>query len=123
MQQFFSNQGVYPLGQAQAIHQHYKRLVGSYQPILESTNSTYIVALLMLAHHKEALQQLLEPQVLAQALIQPVCLFSHPKAKRYRLLVIYELVDLPGQYHYQDLHHLLEQLRLPFEPEKYLSAA
>ena len=123
MPQFFSKQGVYPLGQAQAIHQDYKRLVGSYQPILESSNSTYLVALLIVAHHRETLQQLLKPSVLAEALVHKVSLLSHPKTKRYRLLVLCELVDQPGKYHYQDLHYLLEQLRLPFEPERYLLAA
>ncbi len=123
MQQFLFRQGVYPLGQAQAIHQDYKRLVGAYQPILESCDSTYIVALLIVADHKQSLQKLREPQMMAQSLVEKQSLFCHPKTKRYRLLVIYELVDQPGQYHYQDLYHLLEQLRLPFQPEKYLSAA
>jgi hypothetical protein len=123
MQQFFSTRGVYPLKQAQAIHQHYKRLVGSYQPVMESTDSTYLVALLIVAQHQDSLKRLLEPSVLNQLLTENVPLLSHPNTKRYRLLVIYELVDQPGQYHYQDLFHLLEQLHLPFEPEKYLAAA
>jgi hypothetical protein len=123
MQYLFSRQGVYPLGQAQAIHQHYKRLVGSYQPVLEPCDSTYISALVILADHKECLQQLLEPQVLTQVLTRQMFLLPHPKAKRYRLLVLYQLVDQPEQYHYQDLFHLLGQLRLPFNADKYLYAA
>jgi hypothetical protein len=90
---------------------------------LEASNSTYIGALVILADHKESLQKLLEPQILAQALTQKVFHFPRPKTKRYRLLVLYQLVDQPEQCHFEDLFHFLEQLRLPFNPDKYLFAA
>lgn len=124
MHQLLFKRGVYPLAQAKAIHQDYKRLVvSSFQPILESTDSTYVVALVMVADHKELLKELREPARLQEVVQQKAILFAHPKANRYRLLVLYELVDQAGQYHYQDLFHLLEQLHLPFQPEKYLWAA
>ncbi len=107
----------------QAIHQHYKRLVGSFQPVLEAYASTYIAALVIVADHKESLQEFGQPSTLREVVREKAILFAHPKAKRYRLLVLYQLVNQPEHYHWQDLCHLLKQLRLPFEPENYLSAA